>query len=87
MFPDGTGRLIEDRSIRLCHIDVDVYESAKDAVEWIWPRMVKGGILVYDDFGFIDTPGITKFVEQQRSRRDSLTIYNLNGHAITIKIA
>lgn len=87
VFPDETGRLIEDRSIRLCHIDVDVYESAKDAVEWIWPRMVKGGILVYDDFGFIDTPGITKFVEQQRSHRDSLTIYNLNGHAITIKIA
>jgi O-methyltransferase len=87
VFPDEIGRSIEDRSIRFCHIDVDVYESAKDIVAWIWPRLVRGGILVYDDFGFIDTPGMTKFVEQWRSRRDSLTIYNLNGHAIAIKIA
>ena len=30
------------RRFRLVHIDVDVYQSAKDVFEWAWPRLVGG---------------------------------------------
>ena len=60
VFPDETAQLIEDDSqmFRLCHIDVDVYDSARDVANWVWDRMVIGGILVFDDYGFRGTEGI-----------------------------
>jgi O-methyltransferase len=87
IFPDDTGDAVANERFRLCHIDVDVYESARSVVEWIDPRMVVGGFYVYDDYGFPTTPGITKFVDEQRALPDRLVLHNLNGHAIVIRIA
>src|ERR1700722_3389058 len=52
IFPDDTGASIAGRKFRFCHIDVDVYQSAADVLDWVWPRLVPGGIVVYDDYGF-----------------------------------
>jgi len=86
IFPDETGAALEDRRIRLCHIDVDVYQSAKDVTEWIWERVVVGGILIYDDYGMRGCEGITHFINQEASKKDRHLIYNLNGHAIVLKL-
>jgi O-methyltransferase len=87
VFPEETGHLIADREFRLCHIDVDVYQSAADIVEWIWPRLVPGGMIVYDDYGFRGCEGVTQFVNEQRLKRDRIILHNLNGHAVEIKTA
>jgi O-methyltransferase len=87
IFPDQSGHLVEDHQFRFCHIDVDVYESAKGVAEWVWPRLVPGGILVYDDYGFYSCSGITRFVNEERSKSDRLVFHNLNGHAVVIKLA
>ncbi|MEN6641393.1 MAG: TylF/MycF/NovP-related O-methyltransferase [Armatimonadia bacterium] len=87
IFPDETGASVEDLCFSMCHIDVDVYESAKDVAEWIHSRMAVGGITVYDDYGNINTAGITKLVDEQRCLPDRVVLYNLNGHAVVIKIA
>ena len=86
IFPDHTGKEIESNKFKLCHIDVDVYESAKSITEWIWDKMVEGGVIIYDDFGFRRMQGVTLFVESQRMKRDRLVIHNVNGHGIIIKI-
>jgi len=86
-FPDETKELLKDDLFRFCHIDVDVYQSARDIVDWIWNKMSKGGIIVYDDYGFEGCIGITKFVEEERNKPDRIVIHNLNGHAVVIKIA
>lgn len=85
IFPDQTGHQIEGLRFRFCHIDVDVYQSAKDIVDWIWDRIVPGGIVVYDDYGFHGCDGITKYVEEQMKLKDRLVIHNLNGHAVILK--
>lgn len=38
---------------RFCfaHIDADLYESVKQACEFVYPRMEKGGLIVFDDYG------------------------------------
>ena len=87
IFPDQTGQRVEGMQFRFCHIDVDVYQSAKDVVEWIWDRMVPGGIIVYDDYGFYGCDGITKHVDEQMMFKDRLVIHNLNGHAIILKLS
>ena len=86
IFPDNTGSLVKDKKFRFCHIDVDIYQSAKDIVDFIWDRMVPGGIFVYDDYGFGGCDGITKYVDEQMNLKDRLVIHNLNGHAVVIKI-
>lgn len=86
IFPDQLGHEIEDLQFRFCHIDVDVYESAKEILGWIWSRTVRGGVIVYDDYGFKSCDGITKHVEEQTLLTDRLFIHNLNGHAVIIKL-
>lgn len=87
IFPDETAALVEDERFRMCHIDVDAYESARGIVQWIDSRMAVGGIYVYDDYGFEGTAGITRFVDEQRSLPDRIVLHNLNGHAIVVRIA
>ena len=86
IFPEDTGKEVEDVKFRLCHIDVDVYQSSKDTVDWIWDRMVAGGIIVFDDYGYVRTDGITRHVNEMMADRDKLVFYNLNGHAVIVKL-
>ena len=86
IFPDETGNLIKNERFSFCHIDVDVYESAKDVFDWIWPRMNIGGIVVFDDYGFQGCNGITEFVNGIKHSSDRIMLHNLNGHAVFIKI-
>jgi O-methyltransferase len=34
------------------HIDVDIYQSVVDCLDWFYPKLVAGGIIVFDDYGF-----------------------------------
>ena len=87
VFPDDTAHLIEPGArFRLCRVDVDVYQSAKDVMNWVWSRMVDGGMVVYDDYGFRGCAGITKYINEQLAEKDRLVLHNLNGHAIVVKL-
>ena len=87
LFPEETSyRIQADETFRLCHIDVDVYESAKGVNEWVWPKMVHGGIVVYDDYGFMACDGVTQYVNEQKDYNDRIVTHNLNGHAVVIKL-
>jgi O-methyltransferase len=85
VFPEQTGERVPDQTLRLCHVDVDVYQSAKDVFDWAWPRLSPGGVAVFDDYGFPACPGVTKFVDEQRGLDDRLVLHNLNGHGIVVK--
>lgn len=47
--------------VALLHLDVDIYEPSKCSLEYLWGRLVKGGILVLDDYGIF--PGVTKAID------------------------
>lgn len=86
IFPEETGLAIpSDQRFRFCHIDVDVYESARDVLDWVWPRLSVGGVVVFDDFGFAACRGIRDLVEEHRGASDRFVIHNLNGHGLLIK--
>ena len=87
IFPDQTANQIPGETrFKLCHIDVDVYLSAKDVQDWIWNKLIIGGVVVFDDYGFGSTDGITNFVNEQRKLSDRIVLHNLNGHAVIIKL-
>ena len=51
-----------EKKISLIHIDVDVHEPTKYILENTWDKIVKGGILILDDYGTIE--GETKAVDE-----------------------
>jgi O-methyltransferase len=87
-FPKETGQLISHRTFCLVHIDVDVYQSAKDSYYWSWPRLLIGGAVVFDDYGFERCVGVTRFVNEiDCAAMKATLIHNVNGHAVVIKNA
>jgi len=86
IFPEDTQHMVNE-PIALLHCDVDVYQSAKDIVEWSIPRMPIGGIVVFDDYGFSACEGITRYCHEfHHDNPNFLFIHNLNGHAVFAKI-
>jgi O-methyltransferase len=90
MFPEETGGQVEDISFRLVHIDVDVYDSARDTLEWAWPRLVVGGVVVWDDYSSFSTEGVATLGRQLFAAQLGETgrlVHNLNGHLLLFKTA
>ncbi|MEO5350684.1 MAG: TylF/MycF family methyltransferase [Magnetococcus sp. YQC-3] len=48
--PDTFKQIPENQKISFAHIDVDIYQSIKDCCEFIYPRMVEYGVIVFDDY-------------------------------------
>ena len=55
--------------IALLHIDVDLYEPTKTCLEKFYPHVVKGGIIILDDYGAF--PGANKAIEEFFQDKDS----------------
>jgi len=86
IFPDDFRNCKFKNGLKLCHIDVDVFESAKTVFNYVWGKMVKGGIVIFDDYGFWGCEGITDFVNQLKlDLKDGIVVYNLSGQALVIK--
>ncbi|KAK3604792.1 hypothetical protein CHS0354_000450 [Potamilus streckersoni] len=86
VFPEETGHCIESRQFSLCHIDVDTYISARQVMDWVWQRLSAGGVIIFNDFGFPMTQGITALVNEYRRDSDKMVIHNLNGNGILVKV-
>lgn len=83
IFPDAFQDLMIEK-IKLCHIDVDTYLSAKDIFDFAWPKIPVGGIVIFDDYGFWTCEGITRYFNEL-DLTDGRKIHNLNGHGIIVK--
>ena len=50
--------------IALAHVDVDIYSSVTDCCRFIYPRMLGGGFMIFDDYGFDSCPGARQAVDE-----------------------
>jgi hypothetical protein len=62
-FPD-TAKPVEDEKFCFVYLDSDLYQSTKDGLEFFYPRMVKGGVIVVDDYGSRRWAGVKKAVDE-----------------------
>lgn len=60
LFPESASDF--DFEICFAHVDFDLQKSTEDAIEWLAPRMVPGGLVVFDDWGWKNCPGVAKAI-------------------------
>lgn len=70
---------LDGRQYAFLHIDVDLYEPARDSLAYFYPRMVKGGVIVIDDYGYSGFPGAKKAVDE--FLKDKKVTLQLENHA------
>ncbi len=67
------------------HLEVDLYEPTLGALEYFYPRMSAGGIMITDDYGPIFTPGGRKAWQDFCARHDVPYVVLDSGQAVIIK--
>lgn len=78
---------VDDDKYCLVHVDVDLYQSVYDCCEYFYQRLVPGGIIIFDDYGF------QKYIEAGKKAVDDFfqnkpeVPFSLrNGQCIVIKL-
>lgn len=65
--------------IAMIHVDIDLYEPSVTILEELYPRLVRGGVLILDDYGIF--PGESKAVDDY-FRKEGLTVKKFS-HALS----
>jgi len=86
LIPDTFSGL-EACTIAFAHIDVDIYKSILDSLAFIWPRLSKGGFIVFDDYGFPSCPGARAAVDEFFSGKIHFPLCLPTGQALVFKHA
>ena len=77
---------VENYSFSFVHIDVDLYQPILDSLNFFYPRLCEGGVVVIDDYGFTQFPGAKKAVELfLKNQRFQLKFSSLFGGMVVIK--
>lgn len=62
----------------LIHFDCDLYAPTKAALEAFWPKLNRGGIMLFDEYNIHEWPGETQAVDEFFADKPDVTIKTLN---------
>jgi O-methyltransferase len=55
---------LQDERFCFVNIDVDIYSSTKDCLEFFYPRMLPGGVMAFDDYKWRDCAGVKMAIDE-----------------------
>lgn len=84
VFP-STAEDVKNITFCLVHIDVDIYRSVIDCCIFFYIRMQKGGIMIFDDYGFLTCPGAKVAVDEFFADKPEYPCYLPTGQCIVIR--
>lgn len=77
---------VENNIFSLVHIDVDIYKSVLDCLNFFYPRLQSGGMIVLDDYGFLSCPGAKIAVDEFFLDKSEHPCYLPTGQCIIIRL-
>jgi O-methyltransferase len=82
VFPESLNQVKEFQlnKIMFAHIDFDLYQSTLDALNYVYPRMVRGGTIVIDDYDAPTCVGVKKAVDEFFATKESYLSFIKQGH-------
>jgi len=78
---------IQGKTFAFAHIDVDLKSSVETCCKYIYPRMSKGGIMIFDDYGYPTCPGARAAVDNFFCDKVERPLALAHGQAIVMKIS
>ena len=84
LFPD-TATPVRDLQFSFVHVDVDIYSAGYSACEFFDNRLSPGGVMIFDDYGFITTEGLRAAVDEFYATRQTRPIYVPTGQCFVLK--
>jgi len=86
-FPHIEDKIKNFTKIKMCHIDMNTYQSTKKSFFFIHDKVIKGGIIVFDDYGTYGAENIVNFVNKIEKKYNKFYyfFYNYQGQCILIK--
>ena len=85
IFPNS-GKLVIKSKFCFVHIDVDLYQSTKDCLEFFYHKMTSGGIIISDDYGSPRTPGVKKAIDNFLEDKKEFPITTAGYQCAIIKL-
>lgn len=85
-FIPGTFAGLKIDSIAWAHIDVDTYQSVHDCISYIYPRLVPGGFMIFDDYGFPSCVGARLAVDEAFARLPEVPLCLPTGQCLVVKL-
>lgn len=72
---------------RFCyvHVDCDIYSSVMECCQFFYPRLSPGGIMIFDDYGFISCPGARLAVDEFFADKREPLVYLPTGQCLMFK--
>jgi hypothetical protein len=64
MFPATAADISPSTKFSMVNLDMDVYQGTKSGLEYFYPKMVRGGMLVCHDYFAQSCPGVKKAVDE-----------------------
>jgi O-methyltransferase len=83
--PDTFAPLTID-PIAWAHVDVDLYQSVKDCITWIYPRLTGGGFMIFDDYGFPSCSGARRAVDESFAGKPEVPLCLPTGQCLVVKL-
>jgi len=77
---------VADHRFCFVHIDVDIYQPTRDSIEFFFPRLEPGGMLVCDDYGFDSCPGARRAMDNFFADKQERIIHLPTGQGLVIKL-
>lgn len=77
---------VKDRKFCFVHLDVDLAQPTVDSLEFFYPRMVSGGLILIDDYGFDTCPGVTHVVDEFMKFKTEAIVKLVSGGCLIIKV-
>jgi len=77
---------VSDRQFSFLHVDVDIYQTTLDCLMFFYERMVKGGIIIFDDYGFLECKGERKAVDEFFAEKKETPMSLPTGQCLVIKL-
>lgn len=85
IFPSTIPTELYNEKFCFVHLDADQYQSTKDALEFFYPRMVKDGIIVFDDYLWHACPGVEIAINEFMVDKPEKIVNEVNYQAYLVK--
>ncbi len=76
---------VAEQLFRFVHIDVDLFQPTLDTLDFFYPRLNCGGVIVLDDYGFTTCPGAYKAATDFMNNKPESIIHLPTGQGLIIK--